>query len=142
MQLERHALFWMAAALLFAYLAQLLAPVLLPFAIGLSLAYFLNPIVDAMGRLGVPRWVSAILLLALSLFLIVIAELLNSAIEWTIDDISLEKRLFAKRAKDMGSAAVFMAYINCVTVWGIILFSNWERIARLEFLRWPPPFLP
>jgi diacylglycerol kinase (ATP) len=77
-----------------------------------------------------------------SLFLIVIAELLNSAIEWTIDDISLEKRLFAKRAKDMGSAAVFMAYINCVVVWGIILFSNWERIARLQFLRWPPPFLP
>jgi diacylglycerol kinase (ATP) len=77
-----------------------------------------------------------------SLFLIVIAELLNSAIEWTIDDISLERRLFAKRAKDMGSAAVFMAYINCVVVWGIILFSNWERIARLEFLRWPPPFLP
>ena len=77
-----------------------------------------------------------------SLFLIVITELLNSAIEWTSDDISLEKRPFAKRAKDMASAAVFLAYINCVTVWGIILFSNWNRIARLEFLRWPPPFLP
>lgn len=77
-----------------------------------------------------------------SLFIIVIAELLNSAIEWTIDDISLEKRPFAKRAKDMGSAAVFLAYINCVVVWGIILFSNWDRIAKLEFLRWPPPFLP
>jgi diacylglycerol kinase (ATP) len=76
------------------------------------------------------------------LFLIVIAELLNSAIEWTIDDISLEKRPFAKRAKDMGSAAVFLAYINCIAVWGIILFSNWDRIAKLEFLRWPPPFLP
>lgn len=77
-----------------------------------------------------------------SLFLIVIAELLNSAIEWTIDDISLAKRPFAKRAKDMGSAAVFLAYINCIAVWGIILFSNWDRIAKLEFLRWPPPFLP
>ena len=77
-----------------------------------------------------------------TLFLIVIAELLNSAIEWTIDDISLTKRPFAKRAKDMGSAAVFIAYINCIVVWAIILFSNWERIARLEFLRWPPPFLP
>lgn len=76
------------------------------------------------------------------LFLIVIAELLNSAIEWTIDDISLAKRPFAKRAKDMGSAAVFIAYINCIVVWGIILFSNWDRIAKLEFLRWPPPFLP
>ena len=77
-----------------------------------------------------------------SLFLIVIAELLNSAIEWTIDDISLEKRPFAKRAKDMGSAAVFLAYINCAVVWGLILYSNWGRIATLEFLRWPPPFLP
>ena len=77
-----------------------------------------------------------------ALFLIVIAELVNSAIEWTIDDISLEKRLFAKRAKDMGSAAVFMAYVNCIVVWGIILFSNWHRIATLDFLRWPPPFLP
>ncbi len=77
-----------------------------------------------------------------SLFIIVIAELLNSAIEWTIDDISLEKRLFAKRAKDMGSAAVFIAYINCITVWGLILYSNWGRIATLQFLKWPPPFLP
>ncbi len=85
--------------------------------------------------------VSTALMIAV-LFLIVIAELLNSAIEWTIDDISLEKRPFAKRAKDMGSAAVFIAYINCVVVWGIILFSNWDRIAKLEFLRWPPPFLP
>ena len=76
-----------------------------------------------------------------SLFVIIIAELLNSAIEWTIDDISLEKRLFAKRAKDMGSAAGFLAYINCVVVWGIILFSNWHRIETLEFLRWPPQFL-
>lgn len=77
-----------------------------------------------------------------SLFLIVIAELLNSAVEWTIDDISLEKRPFAKRAKDMGSAAVFLAYINCIIVWGIILFSNWHRISTLDFLKWPPPFLP
>lgn len=77
-----------------------------------------------------------------SLFLIVIVELLNSAIEWTIDDISLEKRPFAKRAKDMGSAAVFIAYINCVVVWALILYSNWNRIATLEFLKWPPPFLP
>ena len=72
-----------------------------------------------------------------SLFIIVIAELLNSAVEWTIDDISL-----AKRAKDMGSAAVFIAYIKCVIVWGVILYSNWHRIAALEFLKWPPPFLP
>ena len=76
-----------------------------------------------------------------SLFVIIIAELLNSAVEWTIDDISMEKRPFAKRAKDMGSAAVFLAYINCMVVWGVILYSNWHRIQTLEFLRWPPQFL-
>ncbi|MBA2125782.1 AI-2E family transporter [Hyphomicrobium methylovorum] len=70
MLIERHALFWLATALLFAYLVQLLAPVLLPFVIGLTLAYFLNPIVDAMSRIGIPRWASSILVLAVSLFLI------------------------------------------------------------------------
>ncbi len=84
--------------------------------------------------------VSTAVMLA-SLFVIVIAELLNSAIEWTIDDISLEKRPFAKRAKDMGSAAVLLAYINCLVVWGVILVSNWHRIQSLEFLTWPPRFL-
>jgi len=77
-----------------------------------------------------------------SLFLIVIMELVNSAIEWTIDDISLAKRPFAKKAKDMGSAAVFLAYINCVVVWGVILIANWHRISTLEFLKWPPHILP
>ena len=84
--------------------------------------------------------VSTAVMLA-SLFVIIIAELLNSAIEWTINDISLEKRPFAKRAKDMGSAAVFLAYINCAVVWGVILYSNWHRIQTLEFLTWPPQFL-
>jgi predicted PurR-regulated permease PerM len=72
MQLERHALFWMASALLFAYLVQLLAPVLLPFVLGLTLAYFFNPLVDTLARAGVPRWVSAILLLLASACLIVL----------------------------------------------------------------------
>ena len=85
--------------------------------------------------------VSTALMIA-SLLLIVVAELLNSAIEWTVDDISLAKREFAKRAKDMGSAAVFIAYLNCIVVWGLILYSNWHRIATLQFLRWPPQFLP
>jgi diacylglycerol kinase (ATP) len=78
----------------------------------------------------------------MSLFLIVIMELVNSAIEWTIDDISLAKRPFAKRAKDMGSAAVFLSYLNCIAVWGVILLANWDRIAGLQFLKWPPNILP
>lgn len=85
--------------------------------------------------------VSTAVMLA-SLLLIVITELLNSAIEATIDDISFEKRPLAKRAKDMASAAVFLAFLNCLVVWAIILLANWHRIKTLEFLRWPPQFLP
>ena len=84
--------------------------------------------------------VSTAIMLA-SLLLIVVAELLNSAIEATIDDVSLEKRPLAKRAKDMASAAVFLAFLNCLAVWGIIIYSSWDRIKTLEFLRWPPLFL-
>ena len=73
MQFERHVLFWMASALLFAYLVQLLAPVLLPFVVGLTLAYFINPLLDIMGRAGLPRWASAVLVLAASTCLIVLA---------------------------------------------------------------------
>ncbi len=76
-----------------------------------------------------------------SLLLIIIAELLNSAIEAAIDDISLAKRPLAKRAKDMASAAVFLAFLNCIAVWTVILIANWHRIKTLEFLQWPPQFL-
>lgn len=77
-----------------------------------------------------------------ALFLIIIVELLNSAIEWTIDYISTDHHPVAKRAKDMASAAVFLSYVNCVVVWAIILLANWHRIQALEFLSWPPKILP
>ena len=78
----------------------------------------------------------------LSLFIIIIVELLNSAVEWTIDYISTAQHPMAKRAKDMASAAVFLSYLNCIVVWAIIIVANWHRIARLEFLQWPPHILP
>ena len=77
-----------------------------------------------------------------ALFLIIIVELLNSAIEWTIDYISTEQHPMAKRAKDMASAAVFLSYLNCAVVWGLIIFFNWHRIEKLEFLHWPPHLTP
>jgi predicted PurR-regulated permease PerM len=73
MYLERDALFWVIAALVFAYIVQLIAPVLLPFVIGLTLAYFLNPLVDAMVRAGLPRWLATTLLLAASSLVIALA---------------------------------------------------------------------
>ena len=58
-----------------------------------------------------------------SLALVLLAELLNSAVEATVDRISLENHLLAKRAKDIGSAAVLVSLCNVVLVWGLVLFS-------------------
>jgi len=77
-----------------------------------------------------------------ALFLIIIVELLNSAIEWTIDYISTETHPLAKRAKDMASAAVFLSYLNCIVVWLIIVLANWHRITQFEFIRWPFHLVP
>ncbi len=68
-----------------------------------------------------------------SLLLIMIVELLNSAIEWTIDYLRPEIHPLAKRVKDMASAAVFVSYINCVVVWVVLLWPSnavWERIGN------------
>ena len=56
-----------------------------------------------------------------SIFLILIAELANSAVESMVDRISLEQHALSKRAKDIGSAMVLMAFINATCIWGIIL---------------------
>ena len=61
-------------------------------------------------------------LLVSSILAVLIVELLNSGIEATVDRISLEKNSLAKRAKDIGSAAVFLTIINAILTWLIILF--------------------
>lgn len=53
--------------------------------------------------------------------LLLIVELINSAIEATVDRISLEDHRLAKRAKDIGSAAVLISLLNLVTVWILVL---------------------
>lgn len=58
-----------------------------------------------------------------SVLLVLMVELVNSAIEATVDRISLENHQLAKRAKDIGSAAVFVALVNVVVIWGLILTS-------------------
>ena len=58
-----------------------------------------------------------------SLILIIIIELLNSAVEATVDRISIKHHRLAKRAKDIGSAAVFFSLINAVIIWLIILIK-------------------
>ena len=58
-----------------------------------------------------------------SVLLVVIVELLNSAIEATVDRISLDDHRLAKRAKDIGSAAVLISLINLTMVWLLVLLE-------------------
>lgn len=62
-------------------------------------------------------------LMIASVLLVIIVELLNSAIEATVDRISLENHILAKRAKDIGSAAVLISLLNMLVVWGLVLFA-------------------
>ena len=62
-------------------------------------------------------------LMIASVLLVLIVELLNSAIEAAVDRISLENHSLAKRAKDIGSAAVFLSLINVAVVWALILLA-------------------
>ncbi|MBA2690544.1 MAG: diacylglycerol kinase [Burkholderiales bacterium] len=62
-------------------------------------------------------------LLVASVLLVLIVELLNSALEAAVDRISLESHVLAKRAKDIGSAAVFLSLVNLLVVWGVVLLS-------------------
>jgi len=83
----------------------LLAAILLP------LAFWVNA--TAIGRA----------LLIGSVLLLLIVELLNSAIETTVDRISLDEHVLAKRAKDIGSAAVLIAVVNLAVVWLLVLLG-------------------
>lgn len=58
-----------------------------------------------------------------SVLLVLMIELLNSGIEAVTDRVSLEDHVLAKRAKDMGSAAVLLSLINVPVVWLIVFFG-------------------
>ncbi len=81
----------------------LLAAVLIP------LAFVLTP--DNLARA----------LMVGSVLLVLVVELINSAIEATVDRISLKDHVLAKRAKDIGSASVFVALINVIVMWTLAL---------------------
>ncbi len=82
----------------------LLAVILIPLAIALP--------IEALGKA----------ILISSVLLVIMVELINSAIEATVDRISLENHILAKRAKDIGSAAVLVSLINVVVIWGLTLW--------------------
>jgi diacylglycerol kinase (ATP) len=82
----------------------------------LILAAVFVPLAFVVGRTGFER----ALLIAAVLFVLVV-ELLNSAIEATVDRISFENHRLAKRAKDIGSAAVMLSLVCAGLVWLLIL---------------------
>ena len=58
-----------------------------------------------------------------SIFLVMMVEILNSAIEALVDRVGLERHKLSGRAKDMGSAAVMLSLINLAMVWLLILLG-------------------
>jgi len=85
----------------------------------LWLAALLLPLAFWLGR----TWVE-VALLAGSVVMVMIVELLNSAVEATVDRISFDLHELAKRAKDYGSAAVFLALALCGGIWAAALWSR------------------
>jgi diacylglycerol kinase (ATP) len=62
-------------------------------------------------------------LMIAAVLLVLIVELLNSAVEAAVDRVSLENHQLAKRAKDIGSAAVFLSLVDVAVVWALVLFG-------------------
>jgi len=62
-------------------------------------------------------------LMLASVLLVLIVELINSAIEAVVDRISPEHHPLAKRAKDFGSAAVLVSLINVPLIWTLVMFA-------------------
>lgn len=57
-----------------------------------------------------------------AVLLVLVVELLNSALEAAVDRISTERHDLAGRAKDIGSAAVFLAIVNAIVIWAVVLW--------------------
>ena len=84
----------------------------------LILALVLIPVAVWLGDNGVER-----ALMIGSLLVVLIVELINSAIETVVDRIGTEFHDLSGRAKDLGSAAVFISLIAVPVVWGLVLLG-------------------
>ena len=75
------------------------------------------PLAIVLGNTGIER-----ALLIGAILLILIVEILNSGLEAVVDKASPEKHELAKRAKDMGSAAVLLSLVNAAVIWACVLW--------------------
>jgi diacylglycerol kinase (ATP) len=85
----------------------------------LTLALVVIPLGLWLGHTGIER-----ALLIAPMLLILIVELINSAIEATVDRIGLELHALAGLAKDIGSAAVLMSFVLLTAVWLLVLLGR------------------
>ncbi len=85
----------------------------------LAFAVLVIPLGLWLGHTGIER-----ALLIGPMLLILIVELLNSAIEATVDRIGFERHALAGLAKDIGSAAVFMSFVLLTAVWLLVLLGR------------------
>jgi diacylglycerol kinase (ATP) len=85
----------------------------------LAFALIVIPLALWLGRSGVER-----ALLIAPMLLTLVVELLNSAIEATVDRIGFERHALAGLAKDIGSAAVLMSFVLLGTVWLLVLLGR------------------
>jgi len=85
-----------------------------------ALALVMLPAAVWLGR----HWVEVVLL-AGTVLLVLIVELLNSAIEATVDRVSFDLHDLSKRAKDFGSAAVLLSLLLCGGTWAAALYQRW-----------------
>jgi diacylglycerol kinase (ATP) len=83
----------------------------------LALAVAVIPLGLWLGRNGIER-----ALLIAPMFLVLVVELINSAIEATVDRIGLERHTLSGLAKDIGSAAVLMSLLLLAVVWVLVLW--------------------
>ncbi len=86
------------------------------------LASILIPVAMFIGTTATQR-----ALLIATCLIVILTELVNSAIEAIVDRIGSEKHELSGRAKDLGSAAVFITLMQTVIVWGLIIFERFSK---------------
>ena len=76
-----------------------------------------------------------VLLLVLSLFIVVITELLNTSIEYAIDRIGTERHDLSGASKDIASAAVFFSLVQVAFIWSVTIIYNlgWLSFPLFKF---------
>jgi len=108
-----NALFWSAAGVKTAWQNEL------AFRIEAIIITIMLPAGILLGRSAAER-----ALLIASCLLILITELLNSALEAAVDRIGTERHELSGRAKDMGSAAAFFSMLTAAIVWALIAYDR------------------